>query len=114
MQSYLIGRSLDDLDTPAVLVDLDRLELNIRRMAQFAAEQGVALRPHAKSHKTAPIAARQMAAGATGLTVAKLDEAEALLDAGFADLFIANEVVGPQKWARLIGLAPVRLSRMCR
>jgi D-serine deaminase-like pyridoxal phosphate-dependent protein len=104
-QSHLLGMSLVDIDTPAAIVDLDRLEANIGRMAQFTAQHGVALRPHAKSHKSAAIAARQRAAGATGLTVAKLDEAEAFLDAGFADLFIANEVVGARKWARLVALA---------
>lgn len=101
----LIGRDLDQLDTPALLVDLDRLERNIARMAAFAREHGLALRPHAKSHKAAGIARRQIDAGAVGLTVAKLDEAEAFLEAGFTDLFIANQVVGKQKWERLARLA---------
>ena len=101
----LLGRQLEQLDTPALLVDLDRLERNVARMATFAREHGVALRPHAKSHKSAAIARRQVDAGAVGLTVAKLDEAEAFLDAGFTDLFIANEVVGPRKWERLVRLA---------
>jgi D-serine deaminase-like pyridoxal phosphate-dependent protein len=101
----LLGRALEQLDTPALLVDLDRLERNVSRMAAFAREHGVDLRPHAKSHKSAAIARRQADAGAVGLTVAKLDEAEAFLDAGFTDLFIANEVVGPRKWERLARLA---------
>lgn len=101
----LVGCTLDQVDTPALLVDLDRLEANIARMAAFAAEHHVALRPHAKSHKAAAIAQRQMRAGAVGLTVAKLDEAEAFVDAGFSDIFIANEVVGQQKWQRLVSLA---------
>jgi D-serine deaminase-like pyridoxal phosphate-dependent protein len=96
------------LDTPSVLVDLDILDRNIRRMADFAAEHGVKLRPHAKSHKTAAIARRQVESGAIGLTVAKLDEAEAFLklklNAGFADLFVANQVIGPLKWRRLAEL----------
>jgi D-serine deaminase-like pyridoxal phosphate-dependent protein len=100
-----VGRDLNQLDTPALLVDLDRLETNIARMAAFAREHGVLLRPHAKSHKSAGIARRQIDAGAVGLTVAKLDEAEAFLDAGFTDLFIANEVVGMHKWERLVRLA---------
>src|SRR5580765_2624204 len=99
-----VGDHLDQLDTPAALVDLDVLERNVERMAQFAHERGVALRPHAKSHKTREIAERQRAAGSTGLTVAKLDEAEAYLDAGFDDLFVANEVVGADKWQRLVAL----------
>jgi D-serine deaminase-like pyridoxal phosphate-dependent protein len=101
----LLGRDLDQLDTPALLVDLDRLERNIARMAAFAREHGVMLRPHAKSHKAAGIARRQIDAGAVGLTIAKLDEAEAFLQAGFTDLFIANEVVGKHKWERLVRLA---------
>jgi len=96
--------TLDQLDTPAVIVDLDVLEQNVERMARFAREHGVSLRPHAKSHKTREIAARQSAAGSPGLTVAKLDEAEAYLDAGFDDLFVANEVVGVDKWQRLCAL----------
>ena len=99
-----MGRRLEELDTPCVVVDLDLMERNIQRMAAFAAEHGLQLRPHAKSHKTLGIAERQRAAGSTGLTVAKLDEAEAYLDAGFSDLFIANEVVGVDKWRRLVDL----------
>src|SRR5262245_49153611 len=96
--------TLDQLDTPAVVVDLDVLEQNVERMAAFAREHGVQLRPHAKSHKTREIAARQRAAGSSGLTVAKLDEAEAYLATGFDDLFVANEVVGVDKWQRLCGM----------
>ncbi|HEY1293501.1 MAG TPA: alanine racemase [Chloroflexota bacterium] len=95
-----VGVPIDELDTPAVLVDLDRLERNITRMAQLAADAGVNLRPHTKSHKTAGIAHRQLAAGAAGVTVAKLDEAEACLKEGIRDIFVANEVAGRHKWAR--------------
>src|SRR4029079_14103261 len=95
-------RSLQDLDTPAVVIDLDVLENNVTRMAQFAQAHGVALRPHAKSHKTLGVAERQRDAGCAGLTVAKLDEAEAFLAAGFDDLFVANQVVGVDKWERLV------------
>jgi D-serine deaminase-like pyridoxal phosphate-dependent protein len=97
----LLDRTLDQLDTPCVVVDLDVLERNVERMARFAREQGVRLRPHAKSHKTREIAERQRTAGSAGLTVAKLDEAEAYLSHGFDDLFVANEVVGNDKWQRL-------------
>jgi D-serine deaminase-like pyridoxal phosphate-dependent protein len=100
----LLGRDLDGLDTPTVVVDLDVLERNVRTMARFAAENRVSLRPHAKSHKTLGIARRQTDAGAVGLTVAKLDEADAFLAAGFNDLLVANEVVGPLKWRRLAAL----------
>ncbi|HEY3058894.1 MAG TPA: alanine racemase [Chloroflexota bacterium] len=99
-----IGSAIDELDTPRVVIDLDVLERNVERMAQFARERKVQLRPHAKSHKTVEVAMRQRTAGCTGLTVAKLDEAEAFLNAGFADLFIANEVVGVDKWYRLARL----------
>jgi D-serine deaminase-like pyridoxal phosphate-dependent protein len=92
------------VDTPSVLVDLDILDRNVRRMADFAAEHRVNLRPHAKSHKTTAIAHRQVDAGAVGLTVAKLDEAEAFLRAGFDDLLIANQVIGAIKWRRLAEL----------
>jgi D-serine deaminase-like pyridoxal phosphate-dependent protein len=96
--------SIDNLDTPAVLVDLDRLEHNIARMAQLAADAGVSLRPHTKSHKTVGIARRQLAAGSTGITVAKLDEAEAFLQEGVRDIFVANELAGRHKWQRAAAL----------
>jgi D-serine deaminase-like pyridoxal phosphate-dependent protein len=97
--------TIHDLDTPTLLVDLDRLERNITEMARTVGAGGKALRPHTKTHKTPEIARMQAAAGAHGLTVAKLAEAEALADAGFDDLFIANQVVGPQKMERLTRLA---------
>src|SRR6266478_5312662 len=99
-----IGQSIQALDTPAVLVDLDVLERNIGRMAAFAAEQHIALRPHAKSRKTLGIAERQRSAGARGFTLAKLDEADAYLAAGFDDLLIANEIIGIDKWQRLAAM----------
>jgi D-serine deaminase-like pyridoxal phosphate-dependent protein len=70
-------------------------------MQEFATKAGVGLRPHCKTHKTLEIARMQAEAGATGLTVAKLDEAEAYLDDGHRDLFVANEVYGETKWTRL-------------
>jgi D-serine deaminase-like pyridoxal phosphate-dependent protein len=94
-----------DLDTPSVLVDLDRLEANITRMAAVAREAGVQLRPHAKSHKLPEIAELQLAAGAVGLTVAKLGEAEVFVDHGVEDVFIAYPLWGAIKWRRLCDLA---------
>ncbi|MFT3663169.1 MAG: alanine racemase [Gordonia sp. (in: high G+C Gram-positive bacteria)] len=76
-------------DTPYLLVDDDRLRRNIERLAEWAADHGLRVRPHAKTHKCAQVAARQLDAGATGLTVATIGEAEAFADAGFTDLFIA-------------------------
>lgn len=93
-----------DLDTPALLVDLDRLERNIAEMARIVQDGGKGLRPHTKTHKTPEIARMQVDAGARGLTVAKLGEAEVMADAGFDDLFVANEIVGETKVARLLAL----------
>jgi D-serine deaminase-like pyridoxal phosphate-dependent protein len=107
----MIGRHWTELDTPVLLVDLDRLEANIERMAALARTHGVALRPHVKTHKSIAIARMQMAAGAVGLTAAKLDEAEVFANAGFEDLFVAYELVTAAKLERAIALAGrVRLS----
>jgi len=100
----VIGASLDDLSTPAVLVDLDVLERNIARMASRARESGVRLRPHAKTHECPQIASLQRAAGAWGLSVAKVGEAEVFAQAGFDDLFVAFPVVGEDKGRRLLAL----------
>ena len=78
-----------DLETPALVIDADRLDANIAQMARRTDEAGTRLRPHAKTHKCVPIARRQLAAGAAGLTVATLDEAEAFAAGGCADIFIA-------------------------
>jgi D-serine deaminase-like pyridoxal phosphate-dependent protein len=96
--------SIYDLDTPTLLVDNDRLERNIAEMAARAAAGGKALRPHTKTHKTPEIARMQLAAGASGLTVAKLGEAEVLAYAGCKDIFIANQLVGWMKVQRLMAL----------
>ncbi len=104
-EAALIGRPWTDADTPALLVDLDRFERNVARMAAMARDAGVALRPHFKTHKSVEIARRQIAAGAVGLTVAKLDEAAALIDAGLTDIFLAYELVGPPKIGRALELA---------
>jgi len=99
------------LATPAVLVDLDVLERNIARMAARAREAGVNLRPHAKTHKCPQIGRLQRAAGAWGLSLAKVGEAEVFAEAGFDDLFVAYPVVGEDKGRRLLALADrVRLA----
>lgn len=97
-------KALDALDTPALLVDLDIMEANIARVAETCRAQGVAWRPHFKGHKTIEIARKQIAAGAIGLTCAKLGEAEVLADAGIRDILIANQIVGPAKMRRLAAL----------
>jgi D-serine deaminase-like pyridoxal phosphate-dependent protein len=107
----VIGKSLDDLSTPAVLVDLDVLERNIARMASWARDAGVRLRPHAKTHKCPQIGRLQRAAGAWGLSIAKVGEAEVFADAGFDDLFVAYPIVGEDKGRRLVALGDrVRLA----
>jgi len=87
-----------DLETPAVVVDLDRTDARIARMAAVMRERGVALRPHVKTHKSVEFARRQVRAGAVGLTVATIGEAEVFADAGFEDIFIAYPVIalGPK------------------
>jgi 3-hydroxy-D-aspartate aldolase len=95
---------LDDVDTPALVVDMDALEGNIARMARAVADP-VRLRPHAKSHKCAEIAKRQIAAGAVGVCAQKVSEAEALVVGGVADVLVTNEVVGKPKVERLARLA---------
>ena len=81
------------LETPVVVVDLDRTDSRIAAMAAFMRGRGIALRPHAKTHKSVEMARRQIAAGATGLTVATIGEAEVFADAGLPDLFIAYPLV---------------------
>jgi len=98
------GPSTEALSTPAVLVDLDVLERNISRMAERARDASVKLRPHAKTHKCPEIGRLQRAAGAWGLSLAKVGEAEAFVNAGFDDLFLAYPVVGQDKARRLLAL----------
>ena len=104
---------LDELDTPSLVVDLDVLERNIGEMAAVAGAAGVRLRPHTKTHKAPEIARMQVEAGAAGITVAKLGEAEVMADAGLEDLLIAFPLVGERKLVRLRELlerADVRVS----
>lgn len=96
--------TVGELDTPVLLIEQDRLETNLRRMARSAAAYGVALRPHAKTHKSVWLAHRQRDHGASGVTVAKLGEAEALVAGGIDDIFVCYPIVGAQKMQRLIDL----------
>jgi len=100
-----VGMSLADVDTPALILELDAFERNLARMAEFVRSEPVRLRPHAKSHKCAEIALRQIAAGAVGVCCQKVSEAEALVAGGVHDVLIANEVVGATKLERLAALA---------
>jgi D-serine deaminase-like pyridoxal phosphate-dependent protein len=94
-----------EIDTPALLIDLPALDRNLAAMAAAFAGGPVGLRPHAKTHKCAAIARRQIAAGAHGITCAKVGEAEAMVGGGLRDILIANQVVGPRKIARLVSIA---------
>jgi D-serine deaminase-like pyridoxal phosphate-dependent protein len=108
----LIGQAKFALDTPALLVDLDIMEANIGRIVATCRANGVAWRPHSKAHKTPEIAKMQIAAGAIGVTCAKLGEAEVMAAAGIRDILIANQIVGRIKIERLFWLpiAPIRSS----
>jgi D-serine deaminase-like pyridoxal phosphate-dependent protein len=96
-----LSSSLAELETPALLIDLDALEANLAEMAAVAARAGVGLRPHTKTHKSPEIARMQVEAGAAGITCAKLGEAEVMADAGLDDLLIAYPLVGEPKLRRL-------------
>jgi D-serine deaminase-like pyridoxal phosphate-dependent protein len=98
-------RSIEDLETPAVLIDLDVLEANIARQAERAKRAGVKLRPHAKTHKLPQIGRMQLAAGAVGLSLAKTGETEVFAEAGFTDIFLAYPIVGADKAKRLLALS---------
>jgi D-serine deaminase-like pyridoxal phosphate-dependent protein len=100
-----MGTRLDDLATPFLYVDLDRMSSNIDAMAAAARNLGVRLRPHAKTHKVPEIARLQIAAGATGITLAKISEAVVFVDAGIDDVFVAYQIVAPAQVERLVRLA---------
>jgi D-serine deaminase-like pyridoxal phosphate-dependent protein len=96
---------LSDVETPALICDLDRLTANLKRIAGHARNADLELRPHTKTHKTPEIAKLQLEHGAAGVTVAKIGEAEVMADAGMDDIFIAHHIVGADKVNRLAQLA---------
>lgn len=100
-----VGDMLEDVDTPALVLDLDAFDRNIRSMAEFMEGTGAKLRPHAKTHKCVEIARRQLASGAVGQCVQKVGEAEVLVDGGIKSVLVSNEVVGKSKLRRLALLA---------
>jgi D-serine deaminase-like pyridoxal phosphate-dependent protein len=103
---YAVGLEKEQIETPALMVDLDVMERNIERMASYFAGVEANLRPHAKIYKATPAFAHlQLQAGAIGITCAKLSEAEVLAAAGIKDILIANQVVGSNKIRRLVNLA---------
>jgi D-serine deaminase-like pyridoxal phosphate-dependent protein len=99
-----LGTPKDELDTPALCIDLDALEANVRQAAELCRQHGVQWRPHAKCHKSPDVARRLIEAGAIGLTCAKLGEAEVFAAAGIPDLLVANLIAGPRKVERLVEL----------
>jgi len=100
-----VGDEVTAVDTPALIIDLDAMERNLRKMAAFARHAGVRLRPHAKTHKCPPIALWQIALGAVGVCCQKVSEAEALAEGGVSDILVSNEIVGEVKVGRLAALA---------
>ena len=108
-----IGDLLENVDTPALIVDLDAFENNLNKMAAFSKAAGVRLRPHAKTHKGPTIALKQIAAGAVGQCCQKVAEAEALVRGGVRDVLVTNQVVGMQKLRRLAALANDATIALC-
>ncbi len=99
------ARSIDALDTPAVLIDLDRVEANIATAQAYADRHGLALRPHVKTHKLPALAHRQLAAGAVGITAQKISEALVMAHAGVDDILLTFPIVGAAKVEPLAQLA---------
>ena len=96
---------IEELDTPAVIVDLDVMEENLRSLAEYCRQHGLSLRPHTKTHKIPVIAKMQIESGCQGITVAKVGEAEVMANAGIDDILIAYPVIGESKLERLTRLA---------
>lgn len=99
-----IGMRLEEVDTPALILELDAFETNLRRLSEAAAGR-VRVRPHAKTHKCPEIARRQIAAGAVGVCCQKVSEAEAMVEGGIEDVLVTNQIVGARKIERLAALA---------
>src|SRR2546422_11440093 len=96
---------ISELDTPALLIDLDIFERNLCRVAEYAKANDLRLRPHTKTHKVPAVGRRQLDSGAAGLTVAKVGEAEVMLNANPPELLVAYPVIGRSKLARLVQVA---------
>jgi len=99
-----IGMRLEEVDTPALILELDAFETNLKRLADLVKGR-VRVRAHAKTHKCPEIGKRQVAAGAVGVCCQKVSEAEAMVDGGIADVLVSNEIVGARKLERLAALA---------
>jgi D-serine deaminase-like pyridoxal phosphate-dependent protein len=101
----LVGQPVSAIDTPALVLDLDAMQRNLSRMAEFARKHDIRWRPHAKMHKSSALAKLQMQAGAAGVCVQKVAEAEVMVNGGVPNVYISNEVVAPAKLARVAELA---------
>jgi len=99
-----VGQKLEEVDTPALILDLEKFETNLSTLKECVAGK-VRVRPHAKTHKCPEVAKRQIAMGAVGMCCQKVSEAEALVDGGIADVLVTNEIVGAPKIERLAALA---------
>ncbi|MBV9863484.1 MAG: DSD1 family PLP-dependent enzyme [Alphaproteobacteria bacterium] len=108
-----IGMPLDEIDTPALVIDLDAFERNLRRLPERVKNSTVRLRPHAKTHKCPVIALQQVELGAVGVCVQKVSEAEAMVYGGVRDVLVTNEIVGRRKLRRLMALAGLARIGVC-
>ena len=102
--SELIGKPVQDIDTPALVIDLNAMKRNLGRMAEFARKYHILWRPHAKLHKSVLLARMQIKAGAVGVCVQKTAEAEIMVAGGIDNVYISNEVIAPAKLARVAAL----------
>jgi D-serine deaminase-like pyridoxal phosphate-dependent protein len=107
------GMREEEVDTPALILDLDAFEANLDAMAAFLAPTGTKLRAHAKTHKSPVVALQQMRRGAVGQCVQKVAEAEALAWGGVPDILVSNEVASPRKLQRLLALSPISRIALC-
>ncbi len=108
-----IGASVAEIETPALVIDLDAFDRNVRVMRKAVTNAGLRLRPHAKAHKCPDIAHRQIAEGAVGICCQKVSEAEAFVAGGITDILVTNEIVDPRKLARLVELARTARIGIC-
>jgi len=109
----IVGIPLAEVDTPALILELDAFERNLQRLRDSLSGHAIQVRPHAKSHKCAQIALRQIALGAVGMCCQKVSEAEALVEGGVRDVLVANEIVGSTKLKRLAALATQARVAVC-
>jgi D-serine deaminase-like pyridoxal phosphate-dependent protein len=100
----MIGKPVSDVDTPALVIDLDAMKRNLGRMAEFAKKHHILWRPHAKLHKSVALAKMQIKAGAVGVCVQKTSEAEVMVAGGVHNVYITNQVIAPGKLARVAAL----------